>query len=165
MPHICRPLYVCTPPVHSCDPRGVQTPHMPPYPVHLCVFGGFACCGGCNGLPFVLGHLLTPPLFGGASPSITPPHSVVGSLCFSTFQGYQYVMRAFPSVEGFGGVPLSIWGVWGYQHLRCPYAHSCTFFVVDYASYFDYGSDYYSSSYSGIFWPVISIISHSGSFP
>ena len=68
----------------------------------------------------------------------------------------------FPSVEGFGGVsPIS----WGHQHLRCPYAHSCTFFVVHYVSCFDYSSNYYSSSYSGIFWPVFCVISDSGSFP
>ena len=51
------------------------------------------------------------------------------------------------------------------MHLRCPYAHSCTFFVVHYVSCCDYSSNYYSSSYRGIFWPVISIISDSGSFP
>ena len=41
-------------------PQRCTHPHMPLYSsVHLCVFGGFACCGGCNGCPFVLGH---PPL-------------------------------------------------------------------------------------------------------
>ena len=49
--------------------------------------------------------------------------------------------------------------------MRCPYAHSCTLFVVHYVSHFYYGSDYYYSSYSGIFWPVFSVISDSGSFP
>ena len=77
------------------------------------------------------------------------------------FQRYQYVMWAFPLGEGFGVFPPISWGVWGNQHLRCPYAHSCTFFVVHYVSHFNYGSEYYSSSYSGIFWPVIS---DSGSF-
>ena len=63
----------------------------------------------------------------GCLPFITPPHSVVGSLCISMFQGYQYVMWAFPFCqEGFGGVSPISWGV-GHQHLRCPYAHSCTF--------------------------------------
>ena len=63
----------------------------------------------------------------------------------------------------FGGVfPIS-WG-WGHQHLRCPYAHSCTFFIVHYVSHFNYGSDYYSSSYSSIFWLVFCVISDSGSF-
>ena len=53
-------------PIHSYTPRGVHTPIIPPYSsVHLCVFGGFACCGGGNGLPFVLGHLpYTPPVWG-----------------------------------------------------------------------------------------------------
>ena len=51
---------------------------------------------GCNGLPFVLGHLpyITP--VWGASSLITPPHSVIGSLCISMFQGCQYFMWAFP---------------------------------------------------------------------
>ena len=38
-------------------------------------------------------------------------------------------------------------------------------FVVYNVSYFYYGLDYYSSGYSGIFWPAISLISDSGSFP
>ena len=141
-------------------------PHMPPYSsVHLCVFGGFACCGGCNGLPFVLGHF----------PYITP---VLGCLPFNNtptlshwFPVHHYVSGISVCyvgisllLKGLGVFPTS-WGVWGHQHLRYPYAHSCTFFVEHYVSHFDYGSDYYSSSYSGIFWPVISVISDSGSFP
>ena len=90
----------------------------------------------------------------GCLPLITPPHSVIGSLCIGMFQEYQYVMWAFPFCqEGFGGVSQS---VGGHQHLRCLYAHSCTFFLAHYVSHFDYGSDYYSSSYSGIFFCVIS---------
>ena len=68
------------------------------------------------------------------------------------FQGYQYVMWAFPFCqEGFRGVS---WGL-GASALEMSYAHSCTFFVVHYVSNFDYDSDYYSSSYSGIFWDSI----------
>ena len=52
----------------------------------------------------------------------------------------------FPSVEEFGGVSPSVGGL-GHQHLRCPYAHFCTFFVVHYVSHFNYSSSYYSSSY------------------
>ena len=101
----------------------------------------------------------------GCLPFITPPHSVIGSLCIGMFQGYQYVMWAFPFCqEGFGGVSPSF-GVGGHQHLRCPYAHTCTSFVVHYVSCFNYGPDYYYSSYSGIFWPVFHVISDSGSFP
>ena len=149
----------------------IHTPrvYMPPYaPIlfyaSVCFWRLCMLWGGCNGLPFVLGHpplhhphLGVPPLY------YTPLHSVIGSQCISMFQGYQYVMWAFPFCqEGFGGVSPS---VGGYQHLRCPYAHSCTFFVVHYVSHFNYGSNYYSSSYSGIFWPVFHVISDSDSFP
>ena len=154
MPHICTPPYVHTPP-YNCTP-----PYAPYSSVHLYVFGGFACCGGCNGLPFVLGHLLTLPLLGCLPFNYTPTLS-------HWFPVHQYVFRDismlcghFPSVEEFGVFPHQLGG-WGHQHLRCPYAHSCPFFIVHYVSHFDYGSDYYSSSYGGIFWPVIS---DSGSF-
>ena len=35
---------------------------------------------------------------------------------------------------------------------------------MHYVSCLNHGSDYYSSNYSGIFWPVISVVSISGSF-
>ena len=71
----------------------------------------------------------------------------------------------FPSVrKGLGVFAPSVWGG-GHQHLRCLYAHSCTFYVVHYVSHFDYGSNCYSSSYSAIFWPVFRVISDSVSFP
>ena len=84
--------------------------------------------GGCNGLPLCVG---TPSLHWGVPP-LTPPHSVIGggkgSLCIGRFQGYQYVIWAFPSVsKGLGVFPPSVGGWRGHQHLRCPYAHSCTF--------------------------------------
>ena len=48
----------------------------------------------------------------GASPLFCLPHSVVGSLCIGMFQGYQYVMWAFPFCqEGFEGVSPISWGV------------------------------------------------------
>ena len=50
-------------------------------------------------------------------------------------------------------------------HISSSAVHMLIFFVVHYVSCVDHSSDYYSSSYSGIFWPVISIISVSGSFP
>ena len=81
------------------------------------------------------------------------------------FRDISMLCGHFPSVrKGLGVFPPSV-GVWGHQHLRCPYAHSCTFFVVNYVSHFNYGSNYYSSSYSGIFWPVFHVVSDSGSFP
>ena len=48
------------------------------------------------------------------------------------------------------------------QLFTCSFCY--TFFVVHYVSRLYHGSDYYSSNYSGIFWPVISVISISGSF-
>ena len=89
---------VCMYTLYVCMPPGCTHPHMPPYSSeHLCVFGGFACCGGCNGLPFVLGYIpYTTPVWGCLCFSYIPPHSVIGSLCIGMFQGYQYVMWAFP---------------------------------------------------------------------
>ena len=106
---------------------------------------------------------LTPPLFGGASPLITPPtlHCWFPVHCYS--QGYRYLMWAFPFLlKGLGVFPHHLGRLGAHQLFGCPHAHSCTFFVVHYVSRFDHGSNYYSSSYSGIFWPVIS---DSGSFP
>ena len=86
-PHICTPPYVHIP-CMFIHPLGVYTPPICPHtPVHLCIFGGFACCGGVvMGSPLCWDTSLTPSLFGGASPSITPPHSVIGSLCIGMFQ-------------------------------------------------------------------------------
>ena len=48
----------------------------------------------------------------GCLPLITPPHSVIGSLCIGMFQGYRYVMWAFPLCQkGFGGVSPISWRV------------------------------------------------------
>ena len=73
-------------------------------------------------------------------------------------------MGLSPSIEGFGGVPPSLGevGVTHQQLFTCSFCY--TFFVVHYVSRLNHGSDYYSSNYSGIFWPVISVISISGSF-
>ena len=74
-------------------------------------------------------------------------------------------MGLSPSIEGFGGVPPSLGGLgW---HISSSTVHILillNIFVVHYVSRLNHGSDYYSSSYSGIFWPVISVISISGSF-
>ena len=73
-------------------------------------------------------------------------------------------MGLSPSIEGFGGVP-PITGEVGVTHQQLFTCSFCyTFFVVHYVSCLNHGSDYYSSNYSGIFWPVISVISISGSF-
>ena len=64
------PIFIC--PLNSYTPRVYTSPYAPHILLCLCVFGGFACCGGCIGLPFVLGHLLTSSLFGDASPYLHP---------------------------------------------------------------------------------------------
>ena len=157
------------PPVHlyaPCTfvhPLGVYTSPIGPHAL-LCtcmVLEHLHVVGGCSLLNVCWD---TPPLFGCASPLITPPTLCCWFPVHCYSQGYQYLMWAFPLLlKGFWGVPPSLGEVWGaHQHLSCPLAHSCTFFVVHYVSRFDHGSNYYSSSYSGIFWPVISV---SGSFP
>ena len=74
-------------------------------------------------------------------------------------------MWAFPLLlKGLGVFPPSLGevGVTHQQLFTCSFCY--TFFVVHYVSRLNHGSDYYSSNYSGIFWPVISVISISGSF-
>ena len=64
-------------------------------------------------------------------------------------------------LRGLGVFPHQLGG-WGHQHLNVHMLILVYIFVVHYVSHFYYGSDYYSSGYSGISWPVIS---DSGSFP
>ena len=117
-PYICMPPWVYMPPIcpHTC----------------LCLHVGLEALhvvGGCNGLPFVLGH---PPYIGGCLPLTPPTLSHWGWQGFPVHwyvQGHQYVIWTFPSVsKGLGVFPPSVGGWRGHQHLRCPYAHSCTFF-------------------------------------
>ena len=160
-PHmfICPHTFVC--------PQGCTHPPYAPYSsMPLCVFGGFACCGGGMGSPLCWDTLLYITPVWGYLPFIILPHTQSLVPCaLVCFRDISMLCGHFPSVrKGLGVFPHQL-GVWGHQHLRCPYAHSCTFFVVHYVSCFNYSSNYYSSSYSGIFWPVFHVISDSGSFP
>ena len=114
--------------VHPCTfvhpntfmhPQGCTSPYVPHTPLCIYLFSeAFVCCGGSKGLPYVLEHFpYTTPVWG-ASPSVAPPHSVVGFPVYWYVWGYPFVMWAFsPSIEGFGGV-LHQWGVLGaHQHL------------------------------------------------
>ena len=83
------PMFVC--PHTFIHPSYVHMPKgcTPPYAPHslcICMFSeALHVMGGCNGLPFVLGHFpYTTPVWG-ASPSLAPPKSVVG------FPVHQYV--------------------------------------------------------------------------
>ena len=107
------PPYICMPPVH------LYTPHRPHALLctcmvleHLHVVGVVIC------LNVFWDSSLTPPLFGGASPLITPPtlHCWFPVHCYS--QGYQYLMWAFPLLlKGLGCSPIT-WGGWGPSALQ-----------------------------------------------
>ena len=152
------PPYICIP------PRGVHNPPRgPPCSVLLHGFGALHVVGGV----FLLNvYWDTPPLFGDASPLITPPPLIVGSLCIFILRDISSYVGLSLLWKGLGVFPPSLgWlgGTSALQLFTCSFLY--IFFVVHYVSHVDHSSDYYSSSYSGIFWPVISVISVSGSFP
>ena len=139
-----------------------MSPHTP---VHLYVLRLLHFVGGCKGLPYVLGHFpYTIPIWG-ASPSVAPPHSVVGFPVHQYVLGNIYIMWVFsPSVGGLGVFHHHL-GVLGITPVLM--MSICSFlyiFVVHYVLFFYCSYDYYSSGYGGIFLPVISLISDSGSF-
>ena len=101
----------------------------------------------------------------GCFPLITSPNTQSLVPCaFACFRDINMLCGHFPSVEGFGGVSPSVGGLEP-SALEMSICSFLYIFVVHYVSHFNYSSDYYSSSYSGIFWPVFHIISDSGSFP
>ena len=113
VPPVClyAPLYICTTPIHLYAPRGVHTPQGPP--MLLCSCMVLAHCmlwGGCFSVLCVLGH--TTPIWG-CLPLITPPHSIVGSLCIVILRDISSYVGLSPSIEGFGGVPPITGGGWG----------------------------------------------------
>ena len=113
--------------------------------------------------------LTTLPVWG-CLPICLHPHSFVG------FPVHQYVLGISACDMGtislcwrFEGVFPHLLRVLGASAHGVSICFSCTFFlyvlVVHYVSHFYYGYDYYSSSYSGVFWAVICFISDCGSFP
>ena len=163
-PHtfVC-PLYICTP--HAFIwPLGVYTPPGAPHvSVLLHGFGTLHVVGGCFSVLCVLGH--TTPIWG-CLPLYYTPHTLLLVLCALLFSGISVLMWAFsPFFWRVWGCSPHHWGRLGWHIGSCSHAHSVTpFFVVHYVSCLNHGSDYYSSNYSGIFWPVISVVSISGSF-
>ena len=155
-PHMfIHPLYIHTPPI---GPHALLCTCMVLEHLHV--------VGGCYLLKCVLGQLpYTTPIWG-CLPLNYTPHTSLFVPCALLFSGISvsYVGLS-PSIEGFGVFPHHLGRLGAHQLSSCPCAYSCTFFVVHYVSRFDHGSNYYSSSYSGIFWPVISVTSDSGSFP
>ena len=125
MPHIH------TAPMHSYTSQECTHPHMSLYSsVHLYVFGGLYVVGVVMGSPLCWDTSLTPSCLG-VPPLQLHPHTQLLVPCASLcFRDISMLCGHFPSVEGFGDVPHQLGGVLGHQHLRCPYGHSCTFFVV-----------------------------------
>ena len=131
--------------------------------MHLHGFRAFACCW------WLLSTLGTSPLnhpYLGCLPLITPPHSIVGSLCITILRDISILCGPFPFYWRVWGCSPITWG--GLGDTSALQLSTCSFlyiFIVHYVSRFDHGSNYYASSYSGIFWLVFYVISDSGSFP
>ena len=71
-PHVCMPHTLYTP-CMFIHPQGCTPPYAPILFCASVFLEALHVVGGCNGIPFVLGHLpYTIPVWG-ASPSITPP--------------------------------------------------------------------------------------------
>ena len=154
-------------PIHSYTPIFVYTPIGPQALLCTCmVLENLHVVGVVICFHMYWDTSLTHPYLG-VPPLNCTPNTPLLVPCALLFSGILVsCVGLSPSIEGFGFVPPSLGEVWGaHQLFSCPHAHSCTFFVVHYVSHLDHGSNYYSSSYSGIFWPVISVISDSGSFP
>ena len=143
MPHIHMSCTFVCPHTFIC-PHGCTHPLYAPilFCASVCFWRLCMLWGSCNGLHFVLGHLpYTTPIWECLPFNYTTHTQSLVPCAFVCFRDISMLCGHFPSVEGFGGLPPISWGVWGHQHLRCPYAHSCTSFVVHYVSCFDYGSD------------------------
>ena len=170
-PHVCTPpctfvypLYIHMPPIHLYAPRGVYPPGAPMLSVLLHGFGTLHVVGGCFSVLYVLGH--TTPIWG-CLPLNYTPHTPLLVPCALLFSGISVLLWDFPLLlKGLGVFPHHLGRFWGdtsaLQLFTCSFCY--TFFVVHYVSRLNHSSDYYSSNYSGIFWPVISVISISDSF-
>ena len=120
--------------VHPCTficphtfihPRGVHPPYAPIlFCASLCFWRLCMLCGVVMGSPLCWDTLPYISPVWGCLPLIAPPHSVIGSLCISMFQGYQYVMWAFPFCqEGFGGVSPISWGASALEMSICSFLY------------------------------------------
>ena len=141
----------------------VQTPLCPLLPVHLYVLGISACDMGiwgpsCLDTPYVFGCLPMCP---------TPSHICMLPVCLYVLGVICMCYGKHLICWGSGGISTSVMGFWclSVHPLDVHYASACTFLVVHYvSSLYCHGYDYYSSSDSGFFWYVISIISDHGCF-
>ena len=126
------PLYICMPPIHLYIPHtfvcplGVHTPQGPPMLLCSCMVLAHCMLWGVVFLFYV--YWDTPPLFGGASPFITPLTLCCSSLCIVILRDISSYVGLSPSIEGFGGVPplLGEVGVTHQQLFTCSFCY--TFF-------------------------------------
>ena len=156
-PYVCKAPYICTPPVYS------YTPYVPIL-MCICMFSeAFACCWGCKGSPYMLDTSLTPSCMG-VPHMFTPPTNWLPcvSVCFGDV--CMWYGEYFPYVWAWGMFPHLLGVLWASAHgvSICLFLYNL---VVHYVSHFYYCYDYYSCSYGGVFWAVISVISYHGSFP
>ena len=103
-PHLCTPpVHLYSLPIHLYTPCMFIHPHGPPMlSVPLHGFGALHVVGGV----FLLNvYWDTPPLFGGASPLITPPHSIVGSLYIVILRDISSYVGLSLLLKGLGVVP------------------------------------------------------------
>ena len=162
---VCPCMFIC--PLYVHMPRGVHPPYAPHTPLCSCMFlEALHVWGVVWGSFFLLGHFPYTTLVWGSLPFICTPYTQLLVPCASVcFGDINMLCGHFPFCWGLGGVPPISLGVLGASALEMFICSFLYIFVVHYVSHFYYGSNYYSSSYSGIFWPVISLISDSGSFP
>ena len=125
---LCSYVAICLyTPVHLYTPRGLHTPTCPPYSCVSVCSEASACCGGvvrgpltCWKPPLHLPCMGVPPL------QLTPPTLI-------SFPVHWYVSGISMSYGHFSlklvvwGCPPSVGGLWGHQHMGCPFAHSCNF--------------------------------------
>ena len=155
-PYICTPLHLYASYIHT--PPGMYTPICPPFSsVHLYVLRLLHVVGGCKGPPYMLDTSLTPPLYGVPPLQFTPPLICwlpCASVCFRDIcMSYGDFS---PYVGGLGCSPsVGVLGASVHEMSICSFLY---ILVVCYVSHFYYSYDYYSSSYGGIFLPVIGFI-------
>ena len=118
-PHICTPPctfvcppYVCMPHTFIHPPGVYTTPRGPPCSLCSCMVLEHCMLWGDVFLLNV--YWDTPPLFGGASPLITPPTLHCWFSVHFYSQGYQFLCGPFPFYGRVWGCSPLHWGGWGH---------------------------------------------------
>ena len=140
-------------PIHLYALLGVYTP--PYIPILLCICMFYMLWGIVRG---PLTHWIPPlhlPLYGVPPLQFTPLPVIHWLPCtLVCFRDIYVIWGIFPLCLGLGGIPPSVRGFGASAHG----VSICLFLyiiVVHYVSCFYNSYDYYSSSYSGVFWAII----------